>query len=46
MVGILTGHVLKDTDSIVAYQTERGWHPLVAAATPGAVRQALEGASV
>ena len=45
VVGILTGHVLKDTDAIAAYQGERGWRPLVAAATAGAVRSALEGAT-
>jgi threonine synthase len=44
VVGVLTGHILKDTESIAAHQTARGWDPLVAAATPAAVRRVLEGA--
>jgi threonine synthase len=42
VAGILTGHVLKDPDSITSYYTERGWQPTIVAAEAGAVRRALE----
>ncbi len=41
-VGILTGHVLKDAETIVSYHSQRGWHPIVASANMAAVRRALE----
>lgn len=42
VVGVLTGHVLKDSAAVVSYYEERGWQPLVVPADADAARHAIE----
>lgn len=43
IAGILTGHLLKDPETAVAYHRQKGWQPLIVEASAAAVRHALEG---
>jgi threonine synthase len=42
VVGVLTGHILKDPDAVVAYHTQQGWKAEIVAAEASAVRSVLE----
>lgn len=42
VVGVLTGHLLKDPQAVVDYHTQHGWQAEVVAANSAAVRRVLE----